>query len=82
VEGNRQVGLKLSEIVIRGEYGDLVPRRYGADEKVGIRTLDSIAETQVEEFSSSLVIACGYFKIGKCPQVIAQFPELRFVPDP
>jgi hypothetical protein len=81
VEENRQVGLKQPEITIRGKYGDLVPRRNGADEKVGIRSLDSITATQVEEFSRGLVIAGCHFKIGKCSQVIAQFPELSFVPD-
>jgi hypothetical protein len=74
--------LKLPEIAIRGKYGDLVPRSNGADEKVGIRTLDPIATTQVEEFSRCFVIAGSYLMIGKRPQVTAQFPELRFVPDP
>ena len=36
VECNWQVGLKLRKITIRGKYGDLVPLRYGADEKVGV----------------------------------------------
>jgi len=76
------VWLKLSEIAIRSEYGYLVSCRYGANEKVGIRSLYSMTTAQVEEFSRCLVIAGSHLKIGKRPQVIAQFPELCFVPDP
>jgi len=36
VERNWQVGLQQGEIPIRGKYGDVAPRRNGADEKVGI----------------------------------------------
>ena len=76
------MGLKQHKIPIRGEDGDFVARRHGADEKVGIRTLDALAATEVEEFSCSLVITGCQFQIGKGPQVVAQLPELGLAPDP
>jgi hypothetical protein len=36
VERNGQVGLEQRKIPVRGKYGDLVSRRYGADEEAGI----------------------------------------------
>jgi hypothetical protein len=82
MEDNRQVGLKQRTPPIRGEYGDFVASRYGADEKVGIRSLDPLATTEIEEFSRRLVITDGQFHIGKGPQVVAQLPELGLAPDP
>lgn len=81
MKGNRQVVLISLEITIRGEDGDIVSRRYGADDKVGIRALNPVAATEIEESSGGFVIAGCYLKIGKCPQMFAEFPELRLVFD-
>jgi len=45
MEHYRQVRLKQREIFIRGEYGDLVAHGHRADEKIGIRSLDSLCTT-------------------------------------
>lgn len=76
MECNGQVRLKQRKISIRGKYGCLVPCCYGTDEKVGICSLDSLTATDSEKFSGSFVISGCHFKIGKCPEVIAQFQEL------
>jgi hypothetical protein len=76
------LGLKKRKIPIRCEDGELLPRRDGAEEKVGVRSLDLLAATEIEEFSRRLVITGGHFQIGKSPQMIAQLPELGLAPDP
>lgn len=42
MEHNRRVRLKQREIPIRGKNGDFFIRRDGAEEKVGIRSLDAL----------------------------------------
>jgi len=89
MERNWQVGLQQRKIPVSGKYGDMVPYCYGADEKVGVGALDTLATTEVEKFGGCLVITGGQFKIGKCPQVIAEFLEVclalypgeKFLPD-
>ncbi len=71
MEQNRQVSLKQSKIPIGRKNGHLVVRRYRANEKIGIRSLDSLAATKVEEFGGILEIAGRKFKIYEWSQVIA-----------
>ncbi len=77
MERNWQMGVQHRKIPVSGKNGDIVVRRYGTDEKVGIGALDSLATAEIEEFGGTLVITSCKFKIGKCPQVIAQFLEVR-----
>jgi hypothetical protein len=81
MERYRQVRLKQRKIFIRGEYGNLVARSYGADEKISVWSLNSLSSTEIEEISCWFVIAGCYFKVGESPQVIAQFLKLDLVLD-
>jgi len=61
------MGLKLRKILICGEYGNFVARSDGANEKISIRTLNPLCTAEIKELRCRLVIAAGYFKIGKSP---------------
>ena len=76
VERYRQVGLKKFKITIGCKYGDLVVCGEGTDKKIGVGTLNPLTTAKIVIFSSSLIIATRHFKIGKGPQVMAQFLEL------
>jgi hypothetical protein len=54
---------------------------YSADEKIGIRSLNSFFATDVKELGRLLIIVTCKLKVGKRPQVIPEIIKVGFIPD-
>lgn len=72
MQDNRQILPVPEEIGIGSEDGQLTSLCRGADQEIGIRTLNPMAATDVEAFGRSLIVIGCQFQVFECPQRITQ----------
>lgn len=75
---NGQDGLESFKILVDGENDKVMVGGHGADEKIGVRTWNSLAARQVMVAGSQLEVFRGGGKIGKSAEMLPQLLEMVF----
>ncbi|HVH44298.1 MAG TPA: hypothetical protein VM925_18225 [Labilithrix sp.] len=71
---------KSHEVLVGRENGQAAPRGDGADQEVGIRSLNAARPATIETASGLLIISTFELEVGERTQADSQLVELRGVP--